>query len=75
MVAAAGAIAVLLLRIDARLGPEQFGPLQPLLYTGGTQATRGLLSTIGSAMLTVAGTTVVYPDVTDPARSLAVAVM
>ena len=50
-------IAVGLLRVDAALSIEEFGPLQPLVFSGGTQASRGLLSTIASSMLTVAGTT------------------
>jgi uncharacterized membrane protein len=57
MVGAAGLLAAGMLALDAAFSLEQFGPLQPLLYAGGTQATRGLLSTIGSSMLTVAGTT------------------
>jgi len=57
MVLAAMVIAVGLLRIDAALSIEEFGPLQPLVFSGGTQASRGLLSTIASSMLTVAGTT------------------
>lgn len=57
MVVAVGLLAVGLLALDAAFSIEQFGPLRPLLYSGGTQATRGLLSTIASSMLTVAGTT------------------
>ncbi len=56
MLLAALLIAVGLLRIDAALSIEDFGPLQAIVFSGGTQATRGLLSTIASSMLTVAGT-------------------
>ncbi len=57
MVLVAMGIAVGLLRIDAALSIEEFGLLQSVVFSGGTDATRGLLSTIASSMLTVAGTT------------------
>ena len=45
------------LNLDQHLDARDLVTTFPFLYTGGVQSTRGILSSIGSSMITVAGTT------------------
>ncbi len=56
MAIAAAVLAFALVALDAAVGDEYITSLT-LLYTGGAEGTRGLLSSIASSMITVAGTT------------------